>query len=53
MTTLEIAQERKLVTAIPGPKSEQLHKKKLQEVSHGVGTLLPVYIERAHGAILI
>jgi 4-aminobutyrate aminotransferase / (S)-3-amino-2-methylpropionate transaminase / 5-aminovalerate transaminase len=53
MTTLEIAQERKLVTAIPGPKSQELHKRKLQEVSHGVGTLLPVYIERAHGAILI
>ena len=53
MTTLEIAQERKLLTAIPGPKSQELHKRKLQEVSHGVGTLLPVYIERAHGAILI
>ena len=53
MTTLEITQERKLVTQIPGPKSVQLHKKKLQEVSHGVGTMLPVYIDRAHGAILI
>ena len=53
MTTLEIAQERKLLTAIPGPKSQELHKRKLQEVSHGVGTLLPVYIERANGAILI
>lgn len=53
MTTLEIAQERKLVTAIPGPKSQELQQKKQQEVSHGVGTLLPVYIERAHGAILV
>lgn len=53
MTTLEIAQERKLVTAIPGPKSQELQLKKQQEVSHGVGTLLPVYIERAHGAILV
>jgi hypothetical protein len=53
MITAEIAQERKLVTAIPGPKSQELHKKKLQEVSHGVGTLLPVYIDRAHGAILV
>jgi 4-aminobutyrate aminotransferase / (S)-3-amino-2-methylpropionate transaminase / 5-aminovalerate transaminase len=53
MTTLTIAQERKLVTAIPGPKSVELHKKKQQEVSGGVGTLLPVYIDRAHGAILV
>lgn len=53
MTTLEITQERKLVTAIPGPKSQELQKKKQQEVSHGVGTLLPVYIDRAHGAILV
>ncbi len=53
MTTLEITQERKLVTAIPGPKSSELHKKKQQEVSNGVGTLLPVYIDRAHGAILV
>ena len=26
---------------------------KQQEVSHGVGTMLPVYIERAHGAVLV
>ena len=50
---MEISQELKLVTAIPGPKSLELHKKKQQEVSHGVGTVLPVYIERAHGAVLV
>jgi 4-aminobutyrate aminotransferase/(S)-3-amino-2-methylpropionate transaminase len=31
----------------------ELHKKQQQEVSHGVGTMLPVYIERAHGAVLV
>ena len=50
---MEITQELKLVTAIPGPKSLELHKIKQQEVSHGVGTMLPVYIERAHGAVLV
>jgi 4-aminobutyrate aminotransferase/(S)-3-amino-2-methylpropionate transaminase len=50
---MEITQELKLVTAIPGPKSLQFHKMKQQEVSHGVGTMLPVYIERAHGAVLV
>jgi 4-aminobutyrate aminotransferase/(S)-3-amino-2-methylpropionate transaminase len=50
---MEITQELKLVTAIPGPKSLEFHKMKQQEVSHGVGTMLPVYIERAHGAVLV
>ena len=45
-------QERKIVTAIPGPKSTALHTNRLKHVSAGVGAALPVYIERAHGAIL-
>ena len=45
-------QERKLVTAIPGPKSTAMHANRLKHVSAGVGAALPVYIERAHGAIL-
>lgn len=48
-----IAQERKIVTAIPGPNSQALHKRRLSAVSGGVGATLPVYIEAAHGAILI
>jgi 4-aminobutyrate aminotransferase/(S)-3-amino-2-methylpropionate transaminase len=44
---------RKIVTAIPGPKSQELHAKRLKEVSHGVGAALPVYIDRAHGATLV
>jgi 4-aminobutyrate aminotransferase/(S)-3-amino-2-methylpropionate transaminase len=43
---------RKLVTAIPGPKSQALHHNRLQQVSAGVGAALPVYIDHAHGAIL-
>jgi 4-aminobutyrate aminotransferase/(S)-3-amino-2-methylpropionate transaminase len=45
-------QERKIVTAIPGPKSTAMHTHRLKHVSAGVGAALPVYIERAHGAIL-
>ena len=48
-----IAQERKIVTAIPGPISEAMHKNRVEQVSAGVGTALPVYIDRAHGAILV
>lgn len=48
-----IAQERKLVTPLPGPKSQALHARKTAAVSSGVGVTLPVYIERAGGGILI
>ncbi len=48
-----IEQRRKLVTAIPGPRSELLHKRKQSAVSAGVGTGLPIYVERAGGGILV
>lgn len=48
-----VTQERKIVTAVPGPKSQELHARRSQVVSTGVGAALPVYIERAHGAILV
>jgi 4-aminobutyrate aminotransferase/(S)-3-amino-2-methylpropionate transaminase len=53
MSETSVAQERKIVTAIPGPKSQELHAHRLKEVSAGVGAALPVYIDRAHGAILV
>ena len=48
-----VEQRRILVTAIPGPRSKLLHERKLAAVSAGVGTGLPVYIERAGGGILV
>lgn len=45
-----IAQERKLVTSIPGPASAALQARKNSAVSGGVGVTLPVYIERAGAA---
>ena len=53
MSEFSIPQERKVVTSIPGPKSQELHAKRLKAVSHGVGAALPVYIEKANGAILV
>lgn len=50
---MTIEQTRKLVTSIPGPKSQALHQNRLQHVGHGVGATLPVYIDSAHGAILV
>src|SRR5689334_5536444 len=48
-----VPQERKLVTAVPGPKSQELHARKAAAVSSGVGVGLPAYIERAGGGILV
>ncbi len=48
-----VAQERRRVTAIPGPKSLALHQRRLAVVPTGVSSALPVYIERAHGAIVV
>jgi 4-aminobutyrate aminotransferase/(S)-3-amino-2-methylpropionate transaminase len=48
-----IAQERRVVTAVPGPKSQELHQRRLAVVPPGVSSALPVYIERAHGAIIV
>src|SRR5680860_1836116 len=53
MTTAPIEQRRILATAIPGPRSELLQKRKLSAVSAGVGTGLPIYVERAGGGILV
>ena len=53
MTESHISQVRKVVTAIPGPKSQELHKRRLDAVSHGAGAALPVYIEAAKGAIIV
>jgi len=49
----EIAQERRLVTQIPGPRSQALLAKKTEAVSSGVGVGLPVFIERAGGGVLV
>ncbi|MCF8535477.1 MAG: 4-aminobutyrate--2-oxoglutarate transaminase [Rhodoluna sp.] len=52
MSENSVMSARNIVTAIPGPISQQLHVKRLKEVSHGVGAALPVYIDHAHGALL-
>ncbi len=48
-----IAQKRNLITAIPGPKSAKLIKRRADAVSASLGTAFPVFIERAEGAIII
>lgn len=48
-----IAQERRLVTAIPGPVSQEIQARKAAAVAEGVGTTLPVYVVAAGGGILV
>src|SRR5881275_1618897 len=48
-----IEQRRLLRTEIPGPRSIALHERRRVAVAGGVGTTLPVYIERAGGGILV
>lgn len=45
--------QRKIVTEIPGPRSRELHDRRTKVVPPGVMALLPVYIARAHDAILV
>jgi 4-aminobutyrate aminotransferase/(S)-3-amino-2-methylpropionate transaminase len=50
---MSVPQKRLLRTEIPGPRSVELQERKTAAVAPGVGTTLPVYIERAGGGILV
>ncbi|MGH8960541.1 MAG: 4-aminobutyrate--2-oxoglutarate transaminase [Jatrophihabitantaceae bacterium] len=48
-----VDQQRLLKTAIPGPRSIELHGRKSAAVASGVGTTLPVYVAQAGGGIVV
>ena len=48
-----IPQERKLVTAIPGPKSQALIERRSAAVSAGLGMSFPVVVEKAGGGVIV
>ncbi len=48
----DLAQERRLVTELPGPRSRELIARRTAAVSAGVGTMLPVFITDASGGVL-
>ena len=50
---MTVPQQRLLKTEIPGPRSTELHARKQAAVSSGVGTMLPIYVERAGGGIIV
>ena len=47
-----VPQVRKVVTAIPGPKSEALLERRAAAVSKGLGMTLPVFVTAAGGGII-
>ena len=53
MTVNGLAQERKLLTAIPGPKSVEIQKRRTSAVSAGVGATLPIFITKAGGGVVV
>ena len=48
-----VAQERRLVTEVPGPRSRELSARRAAAVTSAVGTTLPVFVERAGGGVLV
>ncbi|GLU46567.1 4-aminobutyrate--2-oxoglutarate transaminase [Nocardiopsis ansamitocini] len=47
-----LPQKRRIVTEIPGPKSKALQERRSRAVAKGVGSVLPVYVERADRGIV-
>ena len=48
-----LPQERRVSTAIPGPRSQELMKRRNATVAEGVGTVLPVFVEAAGGGVIV
>src|SRR5712691_318794 len=49
---MDIPQERRLVTEIPGPKSQAMLERRLAAVPRGVFFTTPLFVESASGAIV-
>jgi 4-aminobutyrate aminotransferase/(S)-3-amino-2-methylpropionate transaminase len=48
-----LPQERRLLTAIPGPRSLDLQSRKAAAVAQGIGTVMPVYAAAAGGGVVV
>jgi 4-aminobutyrate aminotransferase/(S)-3-amino-2-methylpropionate transaminase len=49
---MDITQERRLVTEVPGPRSRELTERRTSAVPRGVFSGAPLFVEAASGAIL-
>jgi 4-aminobutyrate aminotransferase/(S)-3-amino-2-methylpropionate transaminase len=48
-----VPQQRRLVTSVPGPRSLELLARREAGVARGVSVMLPTFVERAGGAVLV
>ncbi len=48
-----LPQERRLVTAIPGPRSAELHARRTAAVAAGVTSTLPIHVVAAGGGVIV
>ena len=46
-------QSRRLVTDLPGPLSRALQKRRNEAIPSGLGSALPVFVERAGGGVIV
>lgn len=44
---------RRVVTSIPGPKSQAIHERRLAAVASGAASGFPIYVDHAHGAVIV
>ena len=51
--TTQTSTSTRIVTDVPGPKSQELHRRRLEVVSGGVSALFPIYIDHAHDAVMV
>jgi 4-aminobutyrate aminotransferase / (S)-3-amino-2-methylpropionate transaminase / 5-aminovalerate transaminase len=49
----DLPQVRRLVTPLPGPRSEALMKRRAEAVPHGVSVTMPVFVAAAGGGVLV
>jgi 4-aminobutyrate aminotransferase/(S)-3-amino-2-methylpropionate transaminase len=49
---MDIPQERKVITEIPGPRSRELWERRASAIPRGVATMHPIVTARASGAII-
>ena len=49
----DLPQERRLVTELPGPRSRELMARRTAAVSAGVSGMMPVFVERAGGGVIV
>ena len=49
----QIPQERRLVTAIPGPKSQEWLARRSEATSAGLGMAIPVFVAQAGGGVIV